>query len=136
MQDQEAFCERLTSKRNRHHVIVTAHLKMVGPKDIEHSDDALTKELKEKTAEIVKTRLFPSALGVALPPFIGGHFPTLVHCDTEFKHGKVRRVIRTEPQPELDLKVPAPDIPATLPLEDGLLTIFTALKCKGVNSNG
>lgn len=135
MQDQEAFIEKLTSPANRFHVIVTAHLKMIGPKDITAGDDALTKELKEKAAEVVKTRLFPSALGVALPPMIGGHFPTLILAETEFKAGKDRRVLRTKPRPELDLKVPAPNIPATLPLEDGLLQIFEALHIKGVNNN-
>ncbi len=135
MQDQEGLIERLTSPLNRHHVIVTAHLKMIGPKDITPSDDPLTKELKEKAAEVVSTRLFPSALGVALPPQIGGHFPTLLLCETEFKAGKARRVIRTVPRPELDLKVPAPNVPATLPLEDGLLTIFKALNIKGVNTH-
>ena len=134
MADQEAFIERLTQASNRHHVIVTAHLKMVGPKDVTSNDDQITKDLKGKIADVVPTRLFPSALGVALPPFIGGHFPTLVLAETEFKHNKVRRVLRTQPRPELDLKVPALDIPDTLPLEDGLLTIFEALHIKGVNN--
>ena len=134
MEDQNAFCEKLTSRKNRFHVIVTAHLKKIGPKDIEAKDDPLTKELKERVAEVVPTRLFPAALGQALSPEIGGHFPTLVLCETEFRGSKVRRVIRTVPRPEMDLKVPAVNLPDTLPLEDGLLQIFTALKAKGVNN--
>lgn len=128
MAEQEAFIERLTSTRNRHHVIVAAHLKMIGPKDVEQADDDLTKVLKERVAEIVPTRLFPSALGHALPPEIGGHFPTLLLVEPEYKPGgKVRRVIRTIPRPELDLKVPAPDVPPTLDISDGMVQIFNAI---------
>lgn len=127
MAEQDAFIEKLTSSRNRFHVIVTAHLKMIGPKDLRQGDSDLTKEIKERQAELVPTRLFPSALGRALPPEIGGHFPTLLLVECEHKGSKTRRVIRTLPRPELDVKVPAPNLPSELDIEDGLLRIFDKL---------
>jgi AAA domain len=126
--EQENFIDRLTSKVNRFHVIVMAHLVMIGPKDIEKDDSDLTKDLKERTAQLVPTRLFPSALGMKLPPKIGGHFSTLLRVEPKYSAGgQVKRIIRTLPQPELDVKLPAPNIPAELPIEDGMLTIFRAL---------
>jgi len=128
MQEQEAFIEKLASPMNKHHVIVTAHLKMLGPKEVRKGDNDVTIKAKEEAAELVPTRLFPSALGRALPPQIGGHFPTLLLVEPKFYGSKVKRVIHTLPRPELDLKVPAPDLPATVPIEDGLVTIFNKLK--------
>lgn len=127
MSEQENFIKRLASKNNRFHVLALAHLKMIGPKDIEKDDDAYTQDLKKRAAQLVETRLFPSALGQALPPVIGGNFPLLLKVEPKYRAGKVSRVIRTVPQPELDLGVPHPDIPDELPLETGLLTIFEKL---------
>lgn len=125
MTEQEAFIEKMTSNTNKFHVIVLAHLKMISPKDVAKDDSDTTKALKERAAELIPTRLFPSALGQALPPMIGGHFPTLLLVEPEYKPGnKVQRVIRTVPRPELDLKIPAPDLPASLPIDTGLAEIF------------
>lgn len=127
MAEQEAFIERLTATRNRHHVIATAHLKMIGPKDLRKGDTEMTKELKERTVELVRTRLYPSALGQVLPPVIGGHFPTLLLVEPKYRGGKASRVLRSVPRPELDLKVPAPDLPEELDISDGLLQVFDAV---------
>ena len=127
MADQEAFLEKLRGVRNKFHVICSAHLKMIGPKGEEKADTDLTIELKEKAAEVVPTRLYPGALGRELPPNIGGLFPTLLLVESDCKGSKAKRVIRTQPREELDIKVPALDVPATLPIEDGLLTIFEKL---------
>lgn len=127
MADQEAFIEKLTSPSNRFHVIVLSHLKMISPKGIVSGDDELTKSLKEAAAEIIPTKLFPSALGQQLPQFIGAHFPTLLLVERVIKGGKLNRVIRSETGPELDLKLPAINVPSVLPIEDGLLTIFNSV---------
>lgn len=127
MGEQEAFIEKMTSKNNRFHVVIISHLKMIGPKDVEKGDDDLTKDLKEQAAELVKTRLFPSALGHALPPKIGGHVPTLILAESLVKGSSVRRILRTFPTPEIDIKVPAPDLPPTLDIADGMLKIFETL---------
>jgi hypothetical protein len=127
MAQQEAFIQRLTSETHHHHVIVLAHLKMVGPKDLRKDDDDLTKELKQAVADLVPTRLFASALGRALPPTIGGEFPLLIEASNEFKGGKVERIIRTVPRPELDLKVPSKVSFDKASVKDGLARIFAEL---------
>lgn len=128
MAEQEALVEALTSTTNRHHVIVLAHLKMIGPRDLRKGDDDLTQQLKKEAAALVPTRLFPSALGHALPPMIGGHFPILIEAALEgLPGGRVRRVLKTVPRPELDLKVPSPKVAASYDVGDGMLKIFEAL---------
>lgn len=130
MAQQEAMVEQLTSTANRFHVIVLAHLKMVGPKDVRKGDDDLTKEIKKELAQLVPTRLWPSALGQALPQAIGGHFPTLLVAETVQvpASNKVKRVLRSNPRPELDLKLPSA-LPHTgeWDVKDGLLQIFKLL---------
>lgn len=127
MAQQEAFIEKLTSDSNRFHVIVLAHLKMIGPKDIKDTEDETTKELKKRVADLVDTRLFPAALGQGLPPIIGGHFPILIEASNEFKAGKTERVFRTIPRPELDLKVPSRVSFDKVSVSDGLAKIFAEL---------
>lgn len=127
MRDQEAFLEKLTSNANKFHVVVLSHLKMIGPKDIMPNDDDTTKELKGRVADIVPTRLFPSALGQSLPPKVGMHFPTVLLAEQEHKGPVVRRVLRTVSRPELDLKVPAKGLPKELDISDGLLQVFKAI---------
>ena len=129
MAEQEAFLEKLTSRRNAHHVICTAHLKMVGPKDEEKDDSEITKKVKSDAVQLVNTRLFPSALGRELPPKIAEHFPVAVLAEPKhLPQNKVKRQLHATPRPELDLKIPA-ELPADLPIENGLLTIFSALGC-------
>ena len=126
--EQEDFIEKLTASSNRFHVIVLAHLKMVGPKDVVNTDSDLTKELKERAGDLIQTRYYPSAIGWALPQTIAQHFPTLLSMEKSFKQsGAVSRVLKSVPRQDLDLKVPAPNIPGELPLEDGLLKVFEAL---------
>src|SRR6266403_1996197 len=127
MAQQEAFIEQLTSQSNHFHVIVLAHLKIVGPKDIRKEDDDITKEIKAELQELIPNRLFPSALGKALPPVIGGHFPILIEAANEFKGGKVERVIRVIPRPELDLKIPSKVSFDKASVTDGLAKIFAEL---------
>lgn len=127
MGEQEAFIEKVTSDYNNFHVIVIAHLKIVGPKDIRKGDSDITKELKEREVDLVSTRLYPSALGKALPPVIAGHFSTTLLVETKHTRKGVQRVIRTVPRPELDLKIPAPNMPDEFDISDGLLKVFEAL---------
>lgn len=129
MSMQESYYEALTAVGNRFHVIVLGHLKMIGPKDVRKGDDDLTKMLKNEVAQLVPTRLFPSALGQALPPTIGGHFPVLLEAVAQPLPGdKVRRVLRSVPRPELDLKLPSA-LPndGVWPVSSGLLDIFKLL---------
>jgi len=128
MVEQEAFVERLTASDNGFHVIVLAHLKIVGPKDVRKGEEDVTRILKEREVDLVSTRLYPSALGKVLPPVIAGHFSTTLLMESSFDNrGRAKRMIRTLPRPELDLKVPAPDLPSELDISDGLLKVFEAL---------
>lgn len=130
MDDQDNFIELMVSNANRFHFIALSHTKMIGPKDVTNSDDDLSKTIKQQAADLVETRLYPSALGRELPRNIARHFPCALLIESEFKGKTVRRVIRTVQRPELDLKVPASSLADSLPIEDGLLTVFRAL---GVN---
>ena len=125
--EQDRLIEELCNKN--HHTVIMAHLVMVGPKAIDPKETELNKKLKERTAALVPTRLFPGALGKALSPTISRHTPTLVEVAVKENYAKstTRRVINTQPRPELDLGVPAPGVPAELPLESGLHTIFSKL---------
>jgi hypothetical protein len=125
--EQLAFIKKLRSPSNRFHVIVNAHLKTISPKDVAKGDTELTADLKARIANIVPTKLFPRALGQELPQHIGGEFSALVKCENKpLAGGRVKRIIRTQPEAILDIKVPAP-IPPELPIENGLLAIFNAL---------
>lgn len=132
MGEQAEFIKRLTRTSNRFHVIVLAHLKMIGPKDIRHGDSSLTQKIKEETGSLIETRLFPSALGWQLPQQIGGEFPTLLEVTASVKAGHVKRVIRTVPRPELDVKLPAILEAKELDIKDGMLHIFNALSPNSV----
>lgn len=133
MGEQLEFVKKLTANHNRFHVILLSHLKMVGPKDVEKNDSDLTVDLKKQVASLVETKLFPNALGRGLPPVIGGEFPVLLLAEPKFGPGtKVTRLIKTVPRADLDLGVSHPDIPAELPLETGLLTIFEKLSPESV----
>lgn len=127
MAQQEAFIEKLTSEVNNFHVIVTAHLKIVGPKDLRKEDEDITKAIKSELQELIPNRLFPSALGKALPPVIGGHFPILIEASNEFKAGGVKRIIRTVPRQELDLKLPSKLSFDKADITNGLARIFAEL---------
>lgn len=141
MAQQEAFIEKVTSESNNFHVIVLSHLKMVGPKDIRKEDEDVSKDLKERIADLVPTRLFPSALGRALPPVIGGHFPTLIEAANEFTARGVNRVFKVIPRPELDLKLPSKVSFDKVSVTDGLAKIFAELAppletCRGKDAAG
>lgn len=127
MAEQEEFIKMLTRTSNRFHVIVLAHLKMIGPKDIRAGDTDLTKQIKEGVGSLIETRLYPSALGWQLPQTIGQHFPTLLEVTATVTAGKVKRLIRTKPRAELDVKLPANLDGRDLDIGDGMLQIFKAL---------
>jgi hypothetical protein len=127
IQDQENFIERLTSTTNKHHVIVISHLKMVGPKQIAQNENETNKELKEREADIIPTRLWPSALGWGLPQNIAGHFPVTVLVGTQTKGTAVKRTFSVQPRTDMDLKFPGVKIPADLSVENGMVELFKAL---------
>ncbi len=127
MADQDAFIDRLTSPSNRFHVLALAHLKLVGASDVRSGDTDLTKELKERTADLIPTRYYPSALGKQLPPLIGRHFPTLLLAESVPTRTGVKYTLNAIPRKELDLGMPAAEIPTDMTVGDGLVKVFEAL---------
>ena len=125
MADQEAALRIM--RTHHYHLIVLAHLKLCGPDDVEKDDDDTTKDIKSKVAQLVPHRLYPWCLGQKLSPKIGGRMPTMVLAEAQQRANSVKRVLVTEPRPDIDLKVPAPGLPKSLPIETGLLTLFEAL---------
>lgn len=129
MGDQEALIELLTSASVPCHVIVTAHLVMIGPDIAEADDDEATKAVKERELKLVPTKLYPSALGRTLPPKIAEHFPITLMAEAKTSGNTIKRVLSFAPRKEVDLKLPWADLlPPELPIEDGLLTVFRTMK--------
>lgn len=133
---QEGLVEKLMSRDQVScHTILTAHLKMIGPPEFEESDDTEEKKDKEKIRQHVSYKLFPSALGRALPPEIAKHCPYVLRYETIIIGQRTKRVIRTVPNLDFDgVAVPLKDIPDELRIEEGLKVIFEAVE-KGVSRN-
>lgn len=127
MDDQMRFLEIIADRSNGYHVLVTAHLKLFGPKAIEKDDDDTTQEIKRELVELVPHRYFPAMLGTARLPELGGQLPMIVLAEAKSVGHKTKRVLVTEPRPEVDIKVPAKDLPRELPIGTGMLDIFKAL---------
>lgn len=127
IQDQENFIEKLTSAANGFHLIVISHLKIVGPKGEQAGDGDLNKEIKERASDLVPTRLYPSALGWALPQNIGAHFPVIVNLGIGYKGKSAVRRFDVYPTQAQDIKMPTSKELGELGVETGLLTIFKAL---------
>jgi hypothetical protein len=127
MDEQSAFLERMASNANRFHLIVLAHLKMVGPKEVRQGDDDLTKQVKADIGGLVETRLYPSALGAKLPPAIAKHVPNVLLAERVVTPKGDKRVLRTSSGPEFDTKVQARGLPSELPVETGLVTVLEAV---------
>lgn len=121
------FLKVLLKSGARHHVLAFAHMKMLGPKDVEKDDEDLTKQIKEEVAELIPTRWYPVTPGRAIAPEVGREFSATILYETKDKGGKVRRVINSAPRLEIDLKLPALNFPADLPAETGLIDVFKAI---------
>ncbi len=125
---QQNFLTMLLAKNIKAHVIVIAHLKLVSPKELGEDEDATNQRIKEKRAQLVPTRLYPSALGDKLPPDIAGMFETVLLAERRVSLGKERRVLTTDVGEQLDVKVPAAGLPKEIDIyTDGLLPVFKAV---------
>lgn len=126
-EEQDVFCDIITSPPLNCHVIVNFHIKLIGPDMVEEDDDDTNKGAKQQQHQLIPHRLYPSALGKALPPEIHRHFPYLLRAETASQgKGKSQRVFSLVPRPEIDTGVPLKGLPDTLPIKDGLLTLFAA----------
>lgn len=131
MNDEDMFFARITDDTLGCHVIVTAHIKDVGPKleTYGKEDSAVLKEAKDLLSKMkamsVPSRTYAAVLGSGLPLNVARHFPAVIKVEAR-KDG--RRVLITQPTgDDIDLGVPAVGIDRELPQETGLLTIFNAI---------
>lgn len=112
----------LTNPDFRCHVIVISHINW---REISIDGDDKNTERKG----------FVNSIGSALNPILPRYFPTLVSTDKTGVGKYVKRVIRTLPTNELDLKTANPfSIAETLPLPTGLATLFEQLKSPSLNT--
>lgn len=123
------FTRRFTASTNKHHSIMISHVKIVGPKVEQATDSELAKTVKAESAELIPTKLQPTAVGWQLPQYFCGEFPITLVCEQVAKGKTVYRRIKFEPRPDMDLKLPVkdPESLKDLSLRDGLLRIFQAL---------
>lgn len=125
--EQDALVDALMKSEAEHHVIILSHLKIVGPKEKRKGDGEITTQLKEAMAELVPTKLMPSAVGWQLPQQIARHASTMIEARTKLVGQKVKRVLVTNPKDrDIDLKVPA-KVEDEYPIETGLASIFDAV---------
>lgn len=140
MDRQEAAIAELTGPDVKANVVVNAHLAWLGDDDggSDKDDD------EEGTAAVLaaaaggssgfrsalNSKRYPSALGKKLPPRIATYFNCVVQTKTIGAGPNARRVIRTVPEPDVDIKVPVlpGKLPAELPVGDGLLRILNAIR--------
>ena len=110
----EGMLQLLYSDAVKCHVIVNTHFTLV-------KDEATG-----------MTTGLPRALGSKLPPHVGGYFNTIIGTEAQGTGSAVRRIINTQPQGLVEMKIPLlPKVlPATLPIETGLLTIFKTLQSR------
>jgi len=111
--------------------------------------DALDNILATVTSDIFKTNVivmthidvfedangvvksYASSLGKALGPKMPRYFNTMILAESKVMGKSTKRVIKTIPTAQLDLKNPAPmKIDESYPLETGLAEIFAKLKGK------
>jgi len=124
---QVRFIKELTSTNNHFHVLVLTHIRMIAPRDLRKGDSEIAQQVKKEIASLVDTRLYPNALGYQWPQEIGGEFPTIIQVKSEERAGRTKRYITAKSRAELDLGIPALDLPDELDIKDGMLRIFQAL---------
>ncbi len=135
--DQIALIQALKHPKRKHHLIVLAHLQMIGPdvpmftKDDEQTGmKDIKAQIAEEKAELMSTRLYPRAVTRNASQVIAKEFPVLIQAERKVKQGKPVRVLRTTSGEELDLKFPAKNYDPEYPIETGLATMFELLGSK------
>lgn len=118
---QETKLAMVTDQDIKCNVVLIAHLAQLS-----HDED------DEDDPGPVNQKRYPTVLGKKLPPRVGSYFNTVVQAKTKGAGAKVRRVIKTTPDPDVDVKVPAikTKLPSELGVEDALPTLFKKLQRK------
>lgn len=128
MSEIEGLMERLYSTDIKCNVIMLAHIVRFGGGQTKEIDPE-TGERKLLETDTDQGEGWPSTLGRKLPPKIGGYFNTVVRARCQVFGASEKRTIETKSHDNLILKSSRPnDIPASLPLDTGLATIFKILR--------
>jgi len=130
MQRQEAAIQELTGPDIKADVIVNAHLAILSDGGGDDDEEETAEGAPKPARRAVDWKRYPSALGKKLPPRIATYFNCVVQTQVIGAGARAKRVIRTVPEPDVDIKVPVlpGKLPTELPLEDGLLRIINTIK--------
>jgi hypothetical protein len=112
MREVEAMLATLYNPLIKCHVIVNSHIQFVG---------------EEETKGIARREGYPMTIGNKLSPRVPRYFNTMIRTASERTGSQTSRKILTQGDVGIELKVPARGVPAILPQETGLVTIFAAL---------
>lgn len=135
MDMQEQMLEQLRNEGVRCNVVLISHLTLITGDDAEDDEEAeeggaQKPQSSPRGRSVLDTKRFPSALGRKLPPKIPTKFPCVVEARVVGSGTTTKRVIRTVPTPDVDVKVPATGLARELPIETGMATLFEALKAR------
>lgn len=113
MEMQERALTQLYAENVKCHVLVMAHFRFL-------EDPTAPQRYDDKGNLLPRPeRAYPSALGKKLPPKIGRFFNTMLMTKVQGN----RRIISSTPEENVMVKSPVP-LPATMPIETGLATLF------------
>jgi len=126
---------QMASSYYAYHLIVLAHWYVQGPReweDPDKSDPSKTEynnELREAEKDLIPTKQVPISIGRTLSRNLCRHFPTVIWAEVDASD---RRVFNLTPSAVRDSGVPVRPgrLPAILPIETGLLSIFEAVTGK------
>lgn len=132
MELQENFLDMLTSANIKCNVVVFSHLTTIsadsGGDDDDDDENGAPKTPVPSVKSALDTKRFPSALGRKLPPKVPGMFSAVVEAKIIGAGRNAKRVIRTIPSPDVDVKVPALGLPSEIDNLTALVRIFEAVK--------
>ena len=121
---QETVFALITDDSIKCNVIVNAHL-------AQQSNDQDDDDEEQGTTVQGTQQRYPTVLGKKLPPHVGSYFNTVVQTKAKGQGNKVRRVIQTTPDPDVDVKVPViQGLPGELSVSDGLPKLINMLQGK------
>jgi hypothetical protein len=128
--DLSNFIDLLKAEENRFHLLIIAHLQILGPADFIQQGD--TEEIREKKLEVIgkdmiPTRYYPISVTKPDAQKVHGKLPIMLQFEKKVKLGKDVRVIKVESGPEIDVKFPAKIVKSEYPIETGMADIFTTL---------
>jgi hypothetical protein len=123
---------QLASSYYRYHLVVLAHWNIQGPREFEDEDKKnpekteYNNEIREREKDLIPTKQVPASIGRVLSRNLCQHFPTCVWAEVT---DEGQRIFNLSPTAVRDSGVPVRPgtLPATLPVESGLLSIFRAV---------